>query len=82
MNEVLLTLEERGFVIRQDDPNHGRIRQTALTHKGRQALASCGERVSTVEDEMTSALSAPERAELHQLIVKCVRGLHGGFPSA
>ena len=37
MNEVLLTLEERGFVIRQDDPNHGRIRQTALTHKGRQA---------------------------------------------
>jgi hypothetical protein len=30
---------------------------------------------------MTSALSASERAELHQLIVKCVRGLHGGFPS-
>jgi DNA-binding MarR family transcriptional regulator len=82
MNEVLLTLEERGFVIRQDDPNHGRIRQTALTHKGRQALATCGERVSAIEDEMTSALSASERAVLHQLVVKCVRGLHGGFPDA
>jgi DNA-binding MarR family transcriptional regulator len=82
MNEVLLTLEQRGFVIRQDDPNHGRIRQTALTHKGRHALATCGERVSTVEDEMTSALSASERSELHHLIVKCVRGLHGGFPNA
>ena len=81
MNEVLLTLEGRGFVVRQDDPNHGRIRQTALTDKGQQALALCGERVSTVEDEMTSALTASERAELHQLIVKCVRGLHGGFPT-
>jgi DNA-binding MarR family transcriptional regulator len=82
MNEVLLALEERGFVLRQDDPNHGRIRQTALTHKGRQALAVCGEKVSLVEQSMTSELSAPERNELHRLMVKCVRGLHGGFPNA
>jgi DNA-binding MarR family transcriptional regulator len=82
MNEVLLTLEERGFVLRQDDPNHGRIRQTALTHKGRQALAVCGEKVSSVEDSMTTELSAAERNELHRLMVKCVRGLHGGFPNA
>jgi DNA-binding MarR family transcriptional regulator len=82
MNEVLLALEERGFVLRQDDPNHGRIRQTALTHKGRQALAVCGEKVSSVEASMTSELSATERKELHLLMVKCVRGLHGGFPNA
>lgn len=82
MNEVLLALEERGFVLRQDDPNHGRIRQTALTHKGRQALAVCGEKVSSVEESMTSELSVPERKELHRLMVKCVRGLHGGFPNA
>jgi DNA-binding MarR family transcriptional regulator len=82
MNEVLLALEERGFVLRQDDPNHGRIRQTALTHKGRQALAACGDKVSLVEDSMTSELSTSERNELHRLMVKCVRGLHGGFPNA
>jgi DNA-binding MarR family transcriptional regulator len=82
MNEVLLALEERGFVLRQDDPNHGRIRQTALTHKGRQSLAVCGEKVSLVEQSMTSELSTSERNELHRLMVKCVRGLHGGFPNA
>ena len=82
MNEVLLALEESGFVLRQDDPNHGRIRQTALTHKGRQALASCGAKVSEVEDQMTADLSASERTVLHSLMVKCVRSLHGGLPNS
>ena len=79
MNEVLLALEIKGFVGREDDPNHGRIRKTTLTPKGRVALASCDTRVAAVEAQMTGELSAEECALLHRLMVECVRGLHGGF---
>lgn len=80
MNEVLLTLENRGFVTRVDDPNHGRIRQTALTDKGCQALSACDQLVAQVETDMTTTLTAAERSTLQHLMVECVHGLHGGFP--
>ena len=35
MNEVLLTLEQRGLVGRRAHPDHGRILQARLTAKGR-----------------------------------------------
>ena len=40
MNEVLLTLEERGLVRRRAHPDHGRILQARLTAKGRRSLAA------------------------------------------
>jgi DNA-binding MarR family transcriptional regulator len=80
MNEVLLALESRGFVRRDDDPNHGRIRQTALTAKGRAALTRCDGYVEEIEQRMTSSLTSRQRADLHNLMIECVRGLRGGFP--
>jgi DNA-binding MarR family transcriptional regulator len=80
MNEVLLNLESQGFVTRVDDPNHGRIRQTALTPKGCEALAACDTLVAAVEADMMASLSADERGTLRRLMVECVHGLNGGFP--
>ncbi len=80
MNEVLLNLENQGFVTREDDPNHGRIRRTVLTAKGRDALAACDALVSNVEVEMTASLTPSDRLVLQHLMIECVHGLHGGFP--
>ena len=80
MNEVLLNLETQGYVTREDDPNHGRIRRAALTAKGRNALAICDALVAEVEAEMTASLSNTDRAVLQRLMIECVHGLHGGLP--
>lgn len=80
MNEVLVNLETQGYVTRQDDPNHGRIRRTTLTPKGRSALAACDALVADVEAEMTASLSMDDRTVLHHLMIECVHGLHGGLP--
>ena len=54
MNEVLLTLEQRGLVRRRAHPDHGRILQTRVTAKGRKVLAACDEEVREVEARMVA----------------------------
>jgi DNA-binding MarR family transcriptional regulator len=79
MNEVLLALEQRGLVSRRAHPEHGRIRQTRLTAKGRKTLALCDDEVYEVETRMVSGLGRAEQAALHRALLSCVRSLHGGL---
>ncbi len=81
MNEVLLTLEQRGLVRRRAHPEHGRIRQTLLTAKGRRLLAACDEQVRAVEARMVSGLSREERSTLRDALVRGVRSLQDGLES-
>jgi DNA-binding MarR family transcriptional regulator len=79
MNEVLLALEQRGLVSRRAHPEHGRIRQTRLTAKGRRTLGLCDAEVREVESTMVSTLSRSEQQALHRSLLSCVRALHGGL---
>lgn len=79
MNEVLLTLEERGLVCRRAHPDHGRIRQARLTAKGRRLLARCDAEVSGVEARMVSGLGHRERAVLRTVLLSGIRSLQGDF---
>ena len=79
MNEVLLALEHRGLVSRKAHPDHGRIRQTRLTAKGRKTLALCDAEVRDVESTMVSGLSRHDQTALHRGLLSCVRSLHGGL---
>jgi DNA-binding MarR family transcriptional regulator len=79
MNEVLLALEQRGLVSRRAHPDHGRIRQTRLTAKGRKTLTLCDDEVHEVETRMISGLSRAEQTALHRALLSCVRSLHGGL---
>ncbi len=79
MNEVLLALEHRGLVSRKAHPDHGRIRQTRLTAKGRKTLALCDAEVREVESTMVSGLSRHDQTALHRGLLSCVRSLHGGL---
>jgi DNA-binding MarR family transcriptional regulator len=79
MNEVLLALEQRGLVSRRAHPEHGRIRQTRLTAKGKKTLALCDAEVHEVETTMVRDLDRSEQAALHRALLSCVRSLHGGL---
>jgi DNA-binding MarR family transcriptional regulator len=81
MNEVLLTLEQRGLVRRRAHPDHGRILQAQLTAKGRKLLAVCDQRVHEVEARMVAGMSAREQKVLRDALIRCVRNLHGGLES-
>jgi DNA-binding MarR family transcriptional regulator len=79
MNEVLLSLEERGFVRRRAHAEHGRILQAQVTPKGRRLLAACEAEVDAVEQRMTKGLSPRERRSLHRVLLECVQALDGGL---
>jgi DNA-binding MarR family transcriptional regulator len=79
MNEVLLTLEQRGLVRRRAHPEHGRILQTRLTAKGRKVLAACDAKVRAVEARMISDLSAEQRLALREGLLRGVQSLQDGL---
>lgn len=81
MNEVLLTLEQRGLVRRRAHPDHGRILQTRVTAKGRKVLAACDEEVREVEARMVADLSGEEQQALRTALLRGVRSLRGGLES-
>ncbi len=79
MNEVLVSLEQRGLVRRRAHPDHGRIRQALLTAKGRKVLADCDERVREVEALMVSDLTRKEQAALRRALLHSIHSLRGGL---
>jgi DNA-binding MarR family transcriptional regulator len=79
MNEVLLSLEERGFVRRRAHPSHGRILRAQVTAKGRKLLVACEAEVDAVEDRMTKGLSPQERRSLRRALLECIQSLDGGL---
>ncbi len=69
---LLNELEERGLVERRRDPADRRRHIVSLSASGEDELALTYSRLSLVEDELFSALSAGERATLHELLLRVV----------
>jgi DNA-binding MarR family transcriptional regulator len=79
MNEVLLTLEDRGLVRRRAHPDHGRILQARLTAKGKALLTRCDADVHAVEARMLSGLGDDDRRALRSALLSGIRSLQGGL---
>jgi Transcriptional regulators len=67
---LLNELEERGLVTRRRDPAARRRHIVELSTRGHAELQSAQQRLSCVEDELFRALSAEERATLHDLLLR------------
>jgi DNA-binding MarR family transcriptional regulator len=67
---LLNELEERGLITRRRDPSDRRRHIVELSTKGEEALAAAYVRLGLVEDSLLAALSAEERATLHDLLVR------------
>jgi DNA-binding MarR family transcriptional regulator len=76
-NVVLLLneLEQFGFATRLRDPGDRRRHLVQLTAPGRDALARAEHGEGAIEDEVLAALSDSERATLHELLTRALRGI-------
>jgi DNA-binding MarR family transcriptional regulator len=76
-NVVLLLneLEQFGFATRLRDPDDRRRHLVQLTAPGREALARAEQGEGAIEDEVLAALSDSERATLHELLTRALRGI-------
>ncbi|MDW3683030.1 MarR family winged helix-turn-helix transcriptional regulator [Cupriavidus sp. CuC1] len=74
-NEIVKTMQAKGWLIREPDPMHGRIVKLSLTDSARALLASCDETVKRLEGEMLDGIAAEHVALLQQLLTQCARNL-------
>jgi DNA-binding MarR family transcriptional regulator len=74
-NEVVKTMEARGWVTRTPDPTHGRIVMLGLTDEALALLALCDEAVRQLEQEMLQGIDAEHAGLLHDLLLQCARNL-------
>jgi DNA-binding MarR family transcriptional regulator len=81
-------LEEAGLVERRADPSDRRVRALHLTSKGRRVLKRAGDIAVEYEDRLCADLSAREREQMIDLLVRLQprlierRGVHPGLGSA
>jgi DNA-binding MarR family transcriptional regulator len=69
---LLNDLEERGLITRRRDPEDRRRHIVEVSSLGQEELELANARLSCVEDELLSALSAEERSTLCELLVRAV----------
>ena len=74
-NEMVKSIEAKGWIERTPDPSHGRIIQIQLTEAGHAILAQCDGKVREVEMQMFPDMDHEERVRLHGLLRGAVRAL-------
>ncbi|MFS8979069.1 MarR family transcriptional regulator [Cupriavidus necator] len=74
-NEIVKTMQAKGWVVREPDPTHGRIVMLSLTDSARALLASCDETVKRLEGEMLEGIAAEHVALLEDLLIRCAKNL-------
>ena len=74
-NEMVKSMEGKGWIERTPDPSHGRIIQITLTDAGHAILAQCDSKVREVEMQMFPGTSEEQRTLLHAQLKGAVRAL-------
>lgn len=80
MNQIVISLEQRGLIERAADPDHGKILRAQLTRKGTALLKQCDAATMHVERILTAELSHTQEAALREALVKCGEALDHAEP--
>ncbi len=75
MHGIVLNLEKRDFVRREQDPHHGRILSATLTEQGREAVSKAHKLVEDVEAKMMGTLNQETQDYLRTLLTECTENL-------
>ncbi len=75
MQGILANLERDGLLVRQADPEHGRILRSELTSRGQTVLARAHRLVEEVEHVMISSVGTAEVARISGLLSQCADAL-------
>ncbi|HEY8608359.1 MAG TPA: MarR family transcriptional regulator [Noviherbaspirillum sp.] len=78
-NEMVKSMEARGWIERKPDPTHGKIIQISLTEEGNAVLQRGDVEVVEIESAMFRDLNEEERTKLQSILRSAVRALsvHG-----
>lgn len=71
---LLNDLDEHGWIERRRDPADRRRHLVEITPSGIEALKEAEGKLETLEDEVLGNLSAEERTQLHDLLVRAMDG--------
>lgn len=63
-NELIKDMEQKGWITKQSDPNHGRIIQITLTPEGKDLLEHCNKVVAELDSQFFGHLSEKEIIKL------------------
>jgi DNA-binding MarR family transcriptional regulator len=74
-NEMVKTMEERGWIERSPDPSHGRVIHLRLTAEGKTVLDAAHAAVATLEDDMLADVPQRDRQRFQEQLKACVHAL-------
>ncbi len=75
MHGLMTLLERDKLVVRDADPDHGRILRTQLTEVGQAKLKAAHLKVATVEQTMVAALGAAHTEPMTDALTRCAEAL-------
>ena len=74
-NQIIKTMEEKGWISKSDDPNHGRILLIGLTPDGQAVYEQCNEKAMDFEDKMLAGLPAENVMMLKATVQRLIANL-------
>jgi DNA-binding MarR family transcriptional regulator len=77
--KVVSTLERKGLIERQPDPDHRRILRALITEEGQAVLDACDRVADEIEARMLDGLSRAEREQMTRALKNCLQGLGAGL---
>lgn len=75
-NEMVKTMEAKGWIERQPDPAHGRIIRIHVSELGQELLNRCDNAVAQLESRMLAPLGEEERVALRGQLRTLLHALH------
>ena len=74
-NEMVTTLERKGFLVRSVDVSNRRCLEVELTRAGSTALAKCNALVDQLEAHVFSGVSDAEQARFRRMLQNCLQAV-------
>ncbi len=74
-NELVKSMQKKGWIKRQPDPTHKRIVQISLTEEGMNMLQACDDLVARLEQQMMEDFSAQEQKTIQTQLRTMMRVL-------
>jgi DNA-binding MarR family transcriptional regulator len=73
---IVSNLEKLGLMSRVPDPNHGRVKRSALTPAGEQVLTRAHRALAGVEETMTAGFTEKEIKALTSMLQRCADNMN------
>lgn len=81
VTSLIQGMEQKGWVVRVDDPEDGRSKRIYLTESGKTLAEQTRSFADAADGSVLGALTGDERAELRRLLEKVIRSTRSYIPS-